>query len=144
MTFVIKCVKLHNRADAAHSAAKKGCKSILEWIAKTDCVYNTKTCAIAALHGHFELVLWCKNNGCGWIYDACGWRDLPDVYCELDAWDVCASAATGGYIDIMKWCLENGYVWQENTMWCCKARKLGNHKGVLFIFKKNFSCTHTL
>ena len=83
---------------------------VLKWAHANDCPCDFRTCAFAAEGGHLEVLKWARENGCPW-----------NVL-------TCAYAAKGGHLDMLKWARENGCPWKWET--CAYAAK-GGHLEVL-------------
>jgi hypothetical protein len=59
------------------------------------CPWNEYTCAVAAEHGHFDVLKWMRENGCPWNESTC------------------LRAAETGKLEILKWARKNGCPWNK-------------------------------
>lgn len=60
-------------------------------------VWDESVCALAALHGHLDVIKYGRKHGCIWDETTCN------------------HAARGGHFDILKWVRENGCPWDGKT-----------------------------
>ncbi len=59
--------------------------------------WNEQTCAIAALNGHLDCLIYAHENGCPWDEQTC------------------ANAALHGHFECLKYAVKNGCPWDHNT-----------------------------
>lgn len=76
----------------SHAIAKNGSIELMDFIRDQDkpCPYNVQTCAIAALYGHLELLIWLRTPRYG------------RHSCKMD-YKVRENAALNGHLHILKW-----------------------------------------
>ena len=79
-------------------AAKHGHIDILKWLRHNNCPWNRDTCSDASEYGHLELLKWARDNGCPW-----------DKTC-------CNLAARRGHIEVLKYLVANGCGPDPSTM----------------------------
>jgi hypothetical protein len=91
-------------------AAKHGHLDILVWARSQGCPWNTITCAEAARGGHLKVLKWAYKNGCPWNVGTC------------------AYAAQNNHLKVLKWARSQGCTWNSYT--CSHAAK-GGHLKVL-------------
>lgn len=84
-------VRLGQEVDeyTGYAAAAGGHLNVMRWLKKQNCVMARSLYAIAAKHGHLELL-------------KCMWLDRP----KLDA-SVCDRAAMTGHLNIVQWARQN-------------------------------------
>ena len=77
---------------------------------KIPLLMDIATCALAALGGHFEVLIWLRRQGCPWGPSACD------------------GAAEGGHLEILKWLRSKRLSWSKET---CSCAAKGGHLEVL-------------
>jgi hypothetical protein len=89
----LKCLRRRGRLSDERllcaAAARVGDLEELKALRAANVPWNNATCSYAAKGGHFDVLLWARENGCPWD-------------------NTCASAAEGGHLEILKWARENG------------------------------------
>ena len=91
-------------AGATAYAALGGSVSLLKWLLKRGCPWDTWTCTYAASGGHLQTLKYAHENGCPWNKDTC------------------LEAGRRGHLDVLKYLHENGCPWDRNTCWMVARR----------------------
>ena len=65
---------------------------VLQWCRENGCPWDERTCMIAAQYGDLSILQWCRENGCPWNAEICT-----------------ETAATNLHWHIVEWCVDNGF-----------------------------------
>ena len=104
-------------------AIKTGHFETLKWILKKGYVkMHAGMCAIAAANGHFDILMWLRENRCPWDSQTCEYAAYNGHFsilkwayekcCPLTT-QCCSNTAQYGYVEILKWLREQGCEWDD-------------------------------
>ena len=84
--------------EVMSSAAMGGNLMLVRWLRVfKGCKWDGAACALAAKHGHLEILQWLRANGC-----------------PADA-DVTEHAVDQGHVEVLRWARENGCQWEVSA-----------------------------
>ena len=93
-------------AEAIAMAAWHGHLEVVQYLRMLDISWDELTCAHAAFNGHLELLIWARAKKCPWNEGTC------------------ASAAQNGHLETLKWARAKKCPWNDWT--CSKAAENGH------------------
>ena len=99
--------------DIAARIAEHGHLEMLMWARANGCDWDLLTCVNAGKNGHLEVLKWARANGC-----------------ERDEW-TCARAAMNGHLEVLKWACANGSLQASCISVVCENAAYGGHLQVL-------------
>jgi len=107
----------------------------LAWAKANGCPWVERTCALAALDGHLEVLRWAREHGCPWDNRTC-YAAAACGHLEVLRWArergcpwhslTCDKAFLGGHLVVLKWALSHGCRWDEDGSTCRDAAATGD------------------
>lgn len=119
---------------------RKSFDFVLHWLYNLGFRFLPRNLSIAAQYGHFELLIWLREIGCGWDHSACKKAALGGQLSTLQwlrkegcSWNetTCIAAVRADRCDILEWVVKNGCPLSQETFY--KAAELGREDALNFL-----------